>query len=138
MGTTAEASVGASLAGSQATPLRQDAAVTMSSYDANVDRRVRGVRSQGGASEAAMLRWKPRAWVVAILLSQATPAFAQYGAPFGGTGIYTVPELANGALGAGAASTASQPYCGNTAVGRDGPRSQCPETPSAPAPHGRR
>jgi hypothetical protein len=85
-----------------------------------------------------MLRWKPRAWVVAVLLSQPTPAFAQYGAPFGGPGAYTVPELANGALGAGAASTASQPYCGNSAIGRDGPRSQCPEYAPTPTPHGRR
>ena len=103
-----------------------------------MDRRVRGVQFLGGASEAAMLRWKLGALVAAALLAQAMPAFAQYGAPFGGPGAYTVPELANGALGAGAASTASQPYCGNNAIARDGPRSQCPENPPAQVPRGRR
>jgi hypothetical protein len=85
-----------------------------------------------------MLRWKPRALLAAALLVQAAPAFAQYGAPFGGAGAYTVPEFANGALGAGAASTAAQPYCGNSAVGRDAPRSQCPDNTPAPIPRGRR
>lgn len=86
-----------------------------------------------------MLRWKTGAWVAAALLAQAAPAFAQYGAPFGAPGFLTVPEMANGALGAGAAGTsASQPYCGNSGVGRDGPRAQCPENVPPPAPRGRR
>jgi hypothetical protein len=85
-----------------------------------------------------MLRWKLRAWVVAALLAQATPAFAQFAAPFGSPGMLTVPEMANGAMGAGAASTSSQSYCGNAAVGRDGPRSQCPEYAPTPAPRVRR
>jgi hypothetical protein len=85
-----------------------------------------------------MSRWKMGAWGAAALLAQAAPAFAQYGAPFGTPGMLTVPEMANGALGAGAASTsASQPYCGNTAIGRDGPRAQCPENVPQPA-RGRR
>jgi hypothetical protein len=86
-----------------------------------------------------MVRLKPKAWVVAALFAQVTPALAQYGAPFGSPGMLTVPEMANGAMGAGAASTsASQPYCGNTGIGRDGPRYQCPEPPPTQGPRGRR
>jgi len=66
------------------------------------------------------------------LVSSVAPTRAQY-APFGGApGMWVAPELANGALGAGAANNAAaQTYCSNVGVGRDGPRGQCPQTPSA-------
>ncbi len=64
--------------------------------------------------------------VVALLSGTVQPALAQFGAPFGAPGILTTPELSSGALGAGAANSATtQQQCGNTGGGRDGVRYQC-------------
>ena len=71
-----------------------------------------------------------RVWIglCALILAGAAPARAQYGAPFGGPGIWTAPEVAGGALGAGAANTAAQQQqqqCATVYSGRSGPQYQC-------------
>ncbi len=80
---------------------------------------------------------------VAAWVALATPAMAQFGAPFGGgygnPGLYAAPEGSAGAIGAGAGnSAAAQQQCSQSAAtGRDGPRTYCPPGQSAPEP-GRR
>jgi len=75
-------------------------------------------------------------WIAIIgagfaLMCSAAPASAQYAAPYAAPGMWGAPELANGAIGAGAASSAAtQTYCSNVGVGRDGPRGQCQPAPT--------
>jgi hypothetical protein len=71
----------------------------------------------------------------AALLATVFPAQAQFYAPFGGPGMLTSPEAASGAIGAGAARSATQQeQCPQTATGRDGPRGLCVGGYPAPDP----
>ena len=91
-----------------------------------------GVRSRrAGAKEGAIMRSTVIICASVLLFAAVGPAAAQYGGvPYSSPGLWT-PELANGAIGAGAANNAASPYCANAAVGRDGPRTQCQEAPPA-------
>ena len=69
---------------------------------------------------------------LAVAMAATAPAFAQFAAPLGGgygsPGLYSAPEAAAGAFGGGAANNAAaQALCQQSAaVGRDGPRANCP------------
>jgi len=74
----------------------------------------------------------------AALLALVAPAQAQFYAPFGVPGGLTVPEVASGAIGAGAANSAAQQQqqqCSQTVVGRGGLQTMCPTNMARPKPH---
>ena len=80
------------------------------------------------------MRLGSRIGAALCLLTLAGPAQAQFAAPFGGPGFLATPEVVSGALGAGAANSAAQQQCSTQFVGRDRPRTVCPESPPPPPP----
>ena len=100
------------------------------------DRYICSYRRFSGATQEARVRVGLVICVGAALLAAVGPAHAQFGVPFGGSGMLTAPEAVSGAFGAGAAHSAQQQQCQTVYSGREGPRTVC--SPSAQTPASRR